>query len=117
MSGQIHNDKRDNFNFNIVNYPYMCCNIPTKPTYGVYISQLIRISRICDKFAKRHRLLTDRLIQQGFWFSKLCSSFRKFARRHRVEICKYRVSIRTHVVEGICMPLDMRHDLVRNVTT
>ena len=44
-------DKRDNFNFNIVNYPYMCSNIPTKSTYGVYISQLIRISRICDKFA------------------------------------------------------------------
>ena len=105
-AGQIHNDKRDNFNFNIVNYPYMCSNIPTKPTctYGVYISQLIRISRICDKFAsfaKRHRLLTDRLIQQGFWYSKLCSSFRKFTRRHRAEICKYRVSMRTHVVEGI----------------
>ena len=50
-------DKRDNFNFNIVNYPYMCSNIPAKPTYGVYISQLIRISRICDKFdsfVKRH---------------------------------------------------------------
>ena len=62
-------DKRDNFNFDIVNYPYMCSNIPTKPTYGVYISQLIKISRICDKFdsfVKRHRLLTDRLIKQGF---------------------------------------------------
>ena len=84
-------DKRDNFNFN---YPYMCSNIhvPAKPTYGVYISQLIRISRICDKFdsfVKRHRLLTDRLIKQGFWYSKLCSSFIKFARRHSAEICKY----------------------------
>ena len=50
-------NKRDNLNFNIVNYPYMCSNIPTKPTYGVYISQLIRISRICEKcdsFVKRH---------------------------------------------------------------
>ena len=36
---------------------------------------------------------------------------------HSAEICKYRVSIRTHVVEGICIPLDVRHDLVRNVTT
>ena len=25
-------DKRENFNFNIVNYPYMCSNIPAKPT-------------------------------------------------------------------------------------
>ena len=98
----------------------MCSNTPTKPTYSVYISQLIRISRICDKFdsfIKRLRLLTDRLIKQGFWYSELCSSFRKFARWHSAEICKYRVSIRTHVVEGICIPLDLRHDLVRNVTT
>ena len=67
-------DKRENFNFKIVNYPYMCSNIPAKPTYGVYVSQLIRISRICDNyvsFVKRHRLLTERLIKQGFWYNKL----------------------------------------------
>ena len=47
----------------------MCSNIPAKPTYGVYVSQLIRISTICDNyvsFVKRHRLLTERLIKQGF---------------------------------------------------
>ena len=43
-------DKRDNFNFNIVNYPFMCSNIPASPTYGLYILQLIRINRICDNF-------------------------------------------------------------------
>ena len=44
-------DKRDAFNFNIVNSPYiMSSNIPANPTYGVYISQLIKISRICDTF-------------------------------------------------------------------
>ena len=35
-------DKRDNFNFNIVNYPYICSKIPTY-IWCVY-SQLIRIS-------------------------------------------------------------------------
>jgi len=25
-------DKRDSFDFNIVNFPYMCSNIPAKPT-------------------------------------------------------------------------------------
>ena len=44
-------DKRDNFNFNIVNYPFIGSNIPARPTYGVYISQLIRINRICENFA------------------------------------------------------------------
>ena len=65
---------KDNFNFNIVNYPFMCSNIPARPTYGVYISQLIRINRICENFnnfVKRHRLLTEKLISQGFWYSKL----------------------------------------------
>jgi hypothetical protein len=32
-------DKRDDFNFSIVNFPFICSNIPTAPAYGVYISQ------------------------------------------------------------------------------
>ena len=27
-------DKRDNFNFAIVNFPYLCSNIPVSPAYG-----------------------------------------------------------------------------------
>ena len=34
-------DKRDDFNFPIVNFTIICCNIPATPAYGVYISQLI----------------------------------------------------------------------------
>ena len=36
-------DKRDAFNFDILNFPCMSSNIPANPTYSVYISQLIRI--------------------------------------------------------------------------
>ena len=38
-------DKSDYFNLPIVNFPYICSNIPAAPAYGVYISQLIRYSR------------------------------------------------------------------------
>jgi hypothetical protein len=38
-------DKRDNFNFLIVNFPFICSNIPTASAYGVYISKLTRYSR------------------------------------------------------------------------
>jgi hypothetical protein len=38
-------DKRNDFNFSIVNFPYLCSNIPASPAYGVYISQLIRYAR------------------------------------------------------------------------
>ena len=36
---------RDDFNFPIVNSPFICSNIPAAPAYGVYISQLMRYSR------------------------------------------------------------------------
>ena len=29
-------NKRDNFNFPIVNFRFMCSNIPAAPAYGVY---------------------------------------------------------------------------------
>jgi hypothetical protein len=40
-SGQLSTkiyDKRDDFNFKIINFPNMCSNIPASPAYGVYIS-------------------------------------------------------------------------------
>jgi hypothetical protein len=59
-------DKRDDFSFTIVNFPYICSNIPLSPAYGVYISQLIRYARASstyDQFFSRSRLLTDKLIE------------------------------------------------------
>ena len=35
-------DKRDDFTFQIANFPHMDSNIPANPAYGVYISQLVR---------------------------------------------------------------------------
>jgi hypothetical protein len=32
-------DKRDDFNFSIVNFPFLCSNIPISPVYGVFISR------------------------------------------------------------------------------
>ena len=43
-------DKRDDFNFPIVNIPFICSNIPAAPAYGVYISQMIRYSRACGYY-------------------------------------------------------------------
>jgi hypothetical protein len=54
-------DKRDDFDFAIVNFPSLCSNIPLSPAYDVYISQLIRYTRACfayEDFSKRGNLLT-----------------------------------------------------------
>ena len=37
-------DKRDNFDFGIVNFPVLDGDVPRCPSYGVYISQLIRFA-------------------------------------------------------------------------
>ena len=74
-------DKRDDFNFPIVNFPFMCSNIPVVLVYGVYLSQMIRYSRACGSyqdFLDRGLLLTRKILNQGFLLVKLKSSLRKF---------------------------------------
>ena len=62
-------DKRDHFDFEIVNFPYLDSCIPRKPALGIFLSQLIRYSRICshfDDFSKRTLTLSKRLQNQGY---------------------------------------------------
>ena len=62
---KIFYDKRDDFNFSIVNFPYLCSNIQSSPAYGVYVSQLIRHARACstyEQFIMRGKLLTIKLL-------------------------------------------------------
>ena len=40
-STAVYYDKRDDINFKIVNFPFVCSNILSRPAYGVYISQLV----------------------------------------------------------------------------
>jgi hypothetical protein len=89
-------DKRDDFNFSIVNFPYLCSNILASPAYGVYISQLIRYARACskyDQFLNRGSLLTHKLMPQGFQMSRLQAAFRKFYGRYHDLICPYNLSL------------------------
>jgi hypothetical protein len=95
-------DKRDDFSFTIVNFPYICINI-LSPAYGVYISQLIRYARACstyDQVLNRSRLLTDKLMLQGFLQSRLLSAFRKFYGRYNDLIYNYKFSL-SHMLSDI----------------
>ena len=35
-------DKRNDFNFNVISFPLMSCNLPQTPMHGMFISQLVR---------------------------------------------------------------------------
>ena len=54
-------DKRDEFNFYIVNFPFLDGDVPRRPSYGAYISQLIRFVRASSHvtdFNNRNKFLT-----------------------------------------------------------
>ena len=105
-SGQISTkiyDKRDDFNFKIINFPNMCSNIPASPAYGVYISQLIRYARASSNysdFLKRHLHLRNRLLDQGYTKIRLIRSLKKFIFRYQDLLEIYSVSAEKIISDG-----------------
>ena len=87
-------DKRDDFDFEIVNVPYLDGDIPRRASYGVYIPQLIgfaRVSNHISDFNTRNKLLTAKLLHQGNRYHKLRKAFSKFYRRHFDLLSKFNV--------------------------
>ena len=64
-------DKRDAFDFDIVNFPDLSGNIPTAPACHNY-----------DNFSSRHSMLAERLFNQSFSARKLMRTFHKFMGRY-----------------------------------
>ena len=64
ISCQIY-DKRDDFDFEIVNFPYLDWDIPCRTSYGIYSSQRIRFARVSSHvsdFNTRNKWLTAKLL-------------------------------------------------------
>ena len=101
-SGKIY-DKRDDFNFKIINFPNMCGNTPASPAYGVSISQLIRYARASSNysdFLKRHLHLRNRLLDQGYEQIRLIRSLKKFIFRYQDLVEIYSVSAEKIINDG-----------------
>ena len=95
VSSKIY-DKRDDFNFEIVNFPFLDGDVPRSPSYGVYISQLIPFARVCsnvDDFNNRNLFLTAKLLEQGYRYHKIRKAFSKFYHRHSELIVKYNIGL------------------------
>ena len=70
VSSKIY-DKRDDF-------PFLNGDVPRRPSYGVYISQLIRFARVCshvDDSYTRNKCLNAKLLKQGYRDHKLRKAF------------------------------------------
>ena len=72
----------------LFNFPHLCSTIPISPSYGVYISQLIRYAWACstyNQFLIRGGLLTNKLMSK----SRLQTAFSKFYSRYNDLNCQY----------------------------
>ena len=98
-------DKRDDFNFNIVNFPFLSSNIPQSPAYGVYVFTTYSLryasaSSAYSDFLVRSRLLTGKLLGQGYNRFNLITTFKKFYGRHYDLIGNFQLSV-THMVTDL----------------
>ena len=102
-------DKRDDFDCDIVNNQFLDGDIPRSTSFGVYISQLIRFARVSshvDGFNTLIKVLTAKLLRQGYRCHKIRKAFSKFYRRHfDIEtLSKYTVGLKTLLLQGLSEP-------------
>ena len=99
-------DKRDDFD--IVNIPFLDGAVPRSTSYGVYISQLTRfagVSSHVDDFNTRNKVLTAKLLRQGYRYHILRKAFSKFYRQHfDIVSLKYNVRLKTRLLQGLLEP-------------
>ena len=62
----------------LLNFSILDVDVPRSTSYGVNISQLIRFARASSRvtdFNTRNKLLTQKLLKQGYWYQKLRKTF------------------------------------------
>ena len=100
-------DKRDDYNFDFVNFPFLDCDVPRSASCGVYITQLIRFPRVSshvDDFNTRNKVLTAKILRQVYRYHKIRKAFSNFYPRHFDMVCKYNVGLKTLLLEGLSEP-------------
>ena len=100
-------DKRDDFDFEIVIFPFLDGDVPLSTSYGVYISQLIRFARASSHFADfntHNKLLTQKLLKQGYQYYKLRKTFSKFYRRYFDLISKFQIGFKSLMHQELSEP-------------
>ena len=74
-------DKRDDFDFEVVNFPFLDGDVPRSTSYGGYISQLIRFARASSyvaDFNTCNKLLTQKFFNKAIGIINFAKHFQNF---------------------------------------
>ena len=86
-----------------MNFPFLDGDVPRSTSYGVYISQLIRLARVSshvNDFNTRNKVLTAKLLR----YNKLRKPFSTCYRRYFGLVSKYNVGLKTLLLQGLSEP-------------
>ena len=106
VSTKIYN-KHDDFDFEIVNFPFLDGAVPRSTSYRVYISQLICFARASShvaNFNTHNKLLTQKILKQGYQYLKLRKTFSKFYRRYYDLISKFQIGLKSLLRQRLSEP-------------
>ena len=99
----------------IVNFPWLSGAVPRFPSYGIYISQLVRFAKCCTSvldFHSKNLQISSKLLTQGYRYHKFWKTFGKFFRLYSELLSKFGdISFQEYVSKGISHP-DFYGDLV-----
>ena len=87
----------------------MSGDVPSLPSYGIFISQLVRFARCCTSvldFHSKNLQITSKLLTQGYRYHKLRKTFGKFFRSYSDLLSKFgHISFQEYVSTGISQPV------------
>ena len=78
-------EKRNDYSFDVINYPFLDGNIPKNQSYGIFISQLVRFARINSSFngfILDCKSLVSKLVRQHFNPAALRKRFEVFVENY-----------------------------------
>ena len=97
-------DKGDDFDFDMVNFPFLDGDVPGVPHMGYTYLNLLDspgLLQILVPLTATIKPLLPNLFRQGYRYFKLRKAFSKFYRRNSALVEKYRVSLKTLLRQGI----------------
>jgi hypothetical protein len=97
-------DKRDDFDFSIVNYPHLDGDVLHATSYA-------RACRNVKDFNERNIFITGKLLKQGYRYNKLRKYFKQFYNRNFDLISKFNGDLKTLLRQEISQP-DFYGDVV-----
>ena len=102
-------DTRDEFGFPIVHFLWLSGDVSRLPSYGIYISQLVRYARCCTSvldFHSKNLQITSKLLTQGYRYHNLRKTFLKFFRSYSEFLPTFGdISFQEYASKGISQPV------------